>query len=93
MARPKLPQPISSAREDLLRMVSELKGRIKGKPKGALYITCCGRGPFLFGKKETETGILQQALGEDVPLAGFFANGEISHDRVYGYTGTLTVFL
>jgi hypothetical protein len=23
---------------------------------------------------------------------GFFAGGEIAHDRIYGYTGVLTVF-
>jgi len=27
-----------------------------------------------------------------VPLVGFFANGEIAHHRLYGYTGVLTVF-
>ena len=36
--------------------------------------------------------ILRDHLG-DIPLAGFFANGEISHDRLYGYTGVLTLFL
>jgi small ligand-binding sensory domain FIST len=34
---------------------------------------------------------LRQALGE-VPLVGFFCNGEISRHRLYGYTGVLTVF-
>jgi len=24
---------------------------------------------------------------------GFFANGEIAHDKLYGYTGVLTLFL
>ena len=32
------------------------------------------------------------ALG-DVPLAGFFAGGEIAHHHLYGYTGVLTVFV
>jgi len=27
-----------------------------------------------------------------VPLVGFFANGEIARNHVYGYTGVLTVF-
>jgi small ligand-binding sensory domain FIST len=27
------------------------------------------------------------------PLVGFFANGEISNNRLYGYTGVLTLFL
>jgi small ligand-binding sensory domain FIST len=28
----------------------------------------------------------------DIPLIGFFANGEISRDRLYGHTGVLTLF-
>ena len=28
-----------------------------------------------------------------LPVAGFFAGGEISHDQLYGYTGVLTLFL
>jgi hypothetical protein len=28
----------------------------------------------------------------DFPLIGFFANGEISRDRLYGHTGVLTLF-
>jgi len=28
-----------------------------------------------------------------VPLAGFFGNGEISRNLLYGYTGVLTLFL
>jgi small ligand-binding sensory domain FIST len=35
--------------------------------------------------------LVQSELG-DLPLAGFFANGEISNDRLYGYTGVLAVF-
>ena len=34
----------------------------------------------------------RKALG-DFPLVGFFCNGEISHNRLYGYTGVLTLFL
>ena len=26
-------------------------------------------------------------------MVGFFGNGEISHNRLYGYTGVLTLFL
>jgi small ligand-binding sensory domain FIST len=35
--------------------------------------------------------VIRRALGE-VPLVGFFCNGEISRDRLYGYTGVLTLF-
>lgn len=33
---------------------------------------------------------MKQAIGE-VPLIGFYANGEISNNRLYGYTGVLAV--
>ena len=35
--------------------------------------------------------IIERELG-DVPLVGFFCNGEISHNRLYTYTGVLTLF-
>jgi small ligand-binding sensory domain FIST len=34
---------------------------------------------------------IRDVLGE-LPLVGFFANGEIARDRLYGYTGVLSVF-
>ncbi|ODU98394.1 MAG: hypothetical protein ABT20_18165 [Rubrivivax sp. SCN 70-15] len=58
---------------------------------GALYVSCAGRGGPHFGGPSAELKIVQHALG-DVPLAGFFAGGEIAHRHVYGYTGVLTVF-
>ena len=41
---------------------------------------------------QSELVAIQDELG-DVPLVGFFCNGEISHNRVYSYTGVLSVFL
>lgn len=58
---------------------------------GAVYISCAGRGGPHFGAPSAELAIVQHALG-DVPLVGFFANGEIAHRHLYGYTGVLTVF-
>ncbi len=58
---------------------------------GALYFSCTGRGGPHFGGPSAEAQIVQRALG-DVPLAGFFAGGEIGHRHLYGYTGVLTVF-
>lgn len=80
-----------TAREDLVRMVRKVKERIVGEPKGALYHSCLGRGRHLFGDDSEELKLIQDELG-DIPLVGFYANGEISHHRLYGYTGVLTVF-
>jgi small ligand-binding sensory domain FIST len=80
-----------SARRDLVRMVEQLAGRLSGPPKAGLYVSCIARGAALFGEAGVETGLIREALG-DFPLIGFFANGEISRDRLYGHTGVLTLF-
>lgn len=59
---------------------------------GAIYVSCAGRGGPHFGDPSAELQIVHQALG-DVPLVGFFAGGEIAYQRLYGYTGILTVFV
>ena len=64
--------------------------------RGALYISCAGRGGPHFGGPSAELQIVQHALagaaGHAVPLVGFFAGGEIARHHLYGYTGVLTVF-
>lgn len=81
----------ASAREDMLRMLESIRRDLKGQPRGGVYYSCLGRGENLFGPNSEELRLIQQALG-DFPLVGFFANGEISHNRLYGYTGVLTLF-
>ena len=80
----------AAARKDLARIAAELKREVPA-PRGALYFSCTARGEHMFGARGAELGLVRQALGE-LPLVGFFCNGEISHDRVYGYTGVLTLF-
>lgn len=80
-----------TAREDLLRMLDGLRRRLSGPPRGGVYVSCLGRGVNLFGPHSEELRIIQSELG-DFPLVGFYANGEISQDRLYGYTGVLTLF-
>jgi small ligand-binding sensory domain FIST len=80
-----------SARADMSRMLRRLKGRLPGAPKGGVYVSCIARGAALFGEPGVETGMIHETLG-DFPLIGFFANGEISRDRLYGHTGVLTLF-
>jgi small ligand-binding sensory domain FIST len=80
-----------SARRDMVRMVRQLAGRLAAPPKAGIYVSCVARGASLFGEPGVETGLIRDHLG-DFPLIGFFANGEISRDRVYGHTGVLTLF-
>jgi small ligand-binding sensory domain FIST len=80
-----------SARTDMSRMLRQLGGRVPGPPKAGVYVSCIGRGAALFGEPGVETAMIRETLG-DFPLIGFFANGEISRDRLYGHTGVLTLF-
>ena len=79
-----------AAREDLNRIAAELRTAVPN-PRGALYFSCLARGEHMFGARGEELALVQRSLGE-VPLVGFFCNGEISRDRLYGYTGVLTLF-
>ncbi|WP_372397899.1 FIST N-terminal domain-containing protein [Azospirillum sp. HJ39] len=81
-----------TAAADMRRMLDSLKKRVKATPKGAVYVSCIARGPGLFGAANAELSMIRETFG-DMPLAGFFASGEVSHNRLYGYTGVLTLFL
>lgn len=76
---------------DLERLLTELLARLRRPPRAAVYVSCVARGPNLFGPGSRELARLRAALGE-VPLTGFYANGEICNRRLYGYTGVLTLF-
>jgi len=80
-----------TATEDFERMLLGAREAIGGLPRGGLYFSCLGRGESLFGPGSAELKLVARHLGE-FPLAGFFGNGEVSHDRLYGYTGVLLLF-
>lgn len=61
------------------------------QPRGAVYIACNGRGASLFGNQGNELQLVREQLG-DIPLIGFFANGEVFRGDLYGYTGVLLLF-
>ena len=82
-----------AAVKDMQRMLDDLKKRIgKATPRGGIYISCIGRGRHLFGEDNTEMKMISAVFGE-IPIVGFYANGEIAGQRLYGYTGVLTLFL
>jgi small ligand-binding sensory domain FIST len=73
-------------------MLEDVKRRAGGAIKGGVYVACVARGANLFGPNSEELALVADALGP-VPLVSFLANGEICHNRLYGYTGVVTLFL
>ncbi len=72
-------------------MLLALRERCPAPPKAALYVSCTGRGGSLFECDDSEVEAIQRVFG-NIPLAGFFASGELLGERLYGYTGVLTLF-
>ncbi len=61
------------------------------EPKAALYISCIARGFTSATYENNEIKIIHDVIG-NVPMTGFYAGGEISNARLYGFTGILTLF-
>ncbi len=84
----------AAALADVTRIATEIQNELSAhnqRAAGAIYVSCVGRGGPHFGSPDAELRAIRAALG-DVPLVGFFASGEIAYNRLYGYTGILTVF-
>jgi small ligand-binding sensory domain FIST len=62
---------------------------------GALLFSCLGRGKYLYGEANHDTNMFQDKLG-NIPLGGFFCNGEIgpvgNTTFLHGYTSSFGIF-
>jgi small ligand-binding sensory domain FIST len=65
------------------------------RPAGALLFSCLGRGQNLYGRPDHDTDLFREKVG-DVPLGGFFANGEIGSvggtTHLHGFTSSFALF-
>ncbi len=81
-----------SARKDLAAMLEKLAKRLPQAPRGGVFFSCVARGVNMFGVPGVEMELIRDTLGK-FPLVGFYAGGEVSNCRLYGYTGVLALFL
>lgn len=82
--------------EDLELMLSRFTANKENKNvKGALLFSCMGRGIYLYGTADHDTKLFQKKIG-NIPLGGFFCNGEIgpvNHTTyIHGYTSCFALF-
>lgn len=84
-----------SASEDLNVLLAADRAAHRRPPLGALMFSCCGRGRGLFGKPNHDAATMADRLGS-IPLAGFFAQGEIGpvggRNFLHGYTACMALF-
>lgn len=88
----------SSAGDDLSQLVRARRGPAPIAPDafGALLFSCNGRGTRMFDRPDHDARTLQGALEARVPLAGFFALGEIGpvggRNFLHGFTASVALF-
>ncbi len=84
-----------SASEDLQCLLAADQAKHRTAPLGALMFSCCGRGEGLFGRPHHDASAVRERVGK-IPLAGFFAQGEIGpvggSNFIHGYTASVALF-
>lgn len=84
-----------SADAELRQLLGSLAQARGTAPAGALLFTCNGRGTRLFPEPHHDAAAVGRALGP-IPLAGFFAQGELGpvggKNFMHGFTASLAVF-
>jgi small ligand-binding sensory domain FIST len=89
-----------TASRDLHLRLSDYQDRLhdddaQAAPSGALLFSCLGRGEQLYGVPNHDIDAFGKHLG-NVPLAGFFCNGELGPvggtPFLHGYTSAFAIF-
>ena len=71
------------------------RGAAGPRPAGALVFSCNGRGTRLFPEPHHDARAIRAEAG-DIPLAGFFAQGELGpvagQNFIHGFTASVALF-
>jgi small ligand-binding sensory domain FIST len=90
-----------SASEDLTQMMRTQAAQQQSLPAGertvgALLFSCNGRGTNMFKKPDHDISCVRAGLPGELPVAGFFANGEFGpvgrRNFLHGFTASLALF-
>ncbi|HEY6649952.1 MAG TPA: FIST N-terminal domain-containing protein [Mycobacterium sp.] len=86
----------AGADKDLRLAVERAAAQLPGRAAGALLFTCNGRGRRMFGVADHDASTIEELLG-GIPLAGFFAAGEIGpiagRNALHGFTASMALFV
>lgn len=84
-----------TADEDLTQLLQEELARNSARPQAALLFSCNGRGSHMFPAPNHDASCIQSLAGP-LPLAGFFAQGELGpvggQNYIHGYTASIVCF-
>ncbi len=81
--------------DDLQALLDRYTAESPVPAAGALLFSCLGRGSYLYGRSDHDTGMFREIVGP-IPLGGFFCNGEIGPiagtTHIHGYTSAFGIF-
>jgi small ligand-binding sensory domain FIST len=84
-----------TADEDLHALLQLDLAAHEKPPAGALLFSCNGRGTRMFDQPDHDVGVIRAEAGP-VPLAGFFAQGELGpvggQNFIHGFTASVALF-
>tara|TARA_A100001037_G_scaffold306539_1_gene352474 strand:+ start:2815 stop:4005 length:1191 start_codon:yes stop_codon:yes gene_type:complete len=85
-----------TADEDLKIILEKYADKFEdNKLESALLFSCLGRGQYLYGAPNHDTNLFANIVG-DIPITGFFSNGEIGsigdQTFLHGYTSSFALF-
>ena len=84
-----------TADEDLHALLQMDLSAHARQPAAALLFSCNGRGTRMFAQPHHDAGVLQAEAG-DIPVAGFFAQGELGpvggQNFIHGFTASVALF-
>ena len=84
-----------AARADMRRMLETLYAATQRiRPRFGFFFNCLGRGVGLYGDANHDITLIREFFG-DLPIVGFFGNGELApvggKNYAHSYTGVLAI--
>jgi small ligand-binding sensory domain FIST len=86
---------IDAAQVDIVKTASVLRRQLDSEPKFALLFSCLGRGPYFYNGIDQDLALIK-TLFPDLPIIGFYGNGEIApingSNELLQYSAVLGLF-
>ena len=68
---------VDAAQIDIVKTASMLRRQLDVEPEFALLFSCLGRGPYFYNGTDQDLALIK-TLFPDLPIIGFYGNGEIA---------------
>jgi small ligand-binding sensory domain FIST len=68
---------VDAAQIDIVKTASVLRRQLEREPEFALLFSCLGRGPYFYDGTDKDLALIK-TLFPDLPIIGFYGNGEIA---------------